>query len=243
MDPKKHLIMEFANPVRIEILHQLSNSPSTFTSLSKMVNISNSEVSRHLNRLTEQGFVKKELGSKKLKLTPFGDLMITVFAPIEFIFRHVEFFKEHDLINLPTSFIHDLNQLDESELIQGTGNIMLKLQEITEGLQEEVWVMTDQAFPFGKQGMDTRYIVSPEMAKYRSNIENFNRSTIARVLPHISIAMLIADRNTGMLFFPDNQGKPDFNQGFYVKEEHKEGIEYILRIWNYFWEIGEGITE
>jgi predicted transcriptional regulator len=235
--------MEFSNPIRIEILQQLSLSPSTFTNLSKMVNISNSEVSRHLHRLTEQGFVQKEVGSKKLQLTPFGELMITVFAPIEFIFHYVEFFREHDLINLPASFIRDLNQLNDSELIQGTGNVMLKIQEITEGLQEEVWVMTDQAFPFGKQGMDTRYIVSPEMAKYRPQVKDFNRSTLARRLPHISVALLIADRETGILFFPDNHGKPDFSQGFYIKKENKPGIEYILQIWNYFWEKGEEVAE
>jgi DNA-binding MarR family transcriptional regulator len=243
MDLKKHLIIEFANPIRIKILQELGLSPSSFTNLAKMLNISNSEVSRHLNRLTEQRFVQKELGSKKLKLTSFGELMITIFAPIDFIFHHAKFFQEHDLVNLPTSFKRDLDQLTDSELIQGTGNVMLKLQEITEALNEEVWVMTDQAFPFGKPGMDTRYIVSPEMAKFRPNVTDVNRSTIARLLPHISTAMLVADKESGMIFFPDNQGNPDFSQGFYVKKENKLGLEYILRVWNYFWEQGEVITE
>ncbi|MHA1975842.1 MAG: ArsR family transcriptional regulator [Candidatus Hodarchaeales archaeon] len=242
MNSKKHLITEFANPIRIEILQQLSLSPISFTDLSKRLNISNSEVSRHLNRLTEQRFVHKELGSKNLKLTSFGELMITVFSPLDFIFHHAEFFQNHDLTNLPSLFKHDLDQLIDAELIQGTGNIMLKIQELTEALKEEVWVMTDQAFPFGKQGMDTRYIVPPEMAKYSPNIEDFNRSTIARVLPHISIALLVADKESGMIFFPDNHGNPDFSQGFYVKKENELGIEYIRRLWNYFWEKGKALT-
>jgi hypothetical protein len=55
--------------------------------------------------------------------------------------------------------------------------------------------------------------------------------------------MLVADKESGMIFFPDNQGNPDFSQGFYVKKENKLGLEYILRVWNYFWEKGEVITE
>ncbi len=235
--------MEFANPIRIEILQQLNYASFSFTSLSKKLNISNSEVSRHLNRLIEQRLVQKERGSKKLSLTSFGELMITAFAPLDFILHHAEYFQEHGLFNLPTSFIRDLDQLSDSELIQGTGNVMLKLQEITEALKEEVWVMTDQAFPFGKQMMDTRYIVSPEMAKYRPHIKDYNRSTVARVLPHISTAVLIADGETGVLFFPDNHGNPEFSQGFYVKKENKLGLEYILRLWDHYWEKGEVVSE
>jgi DNA-binding transcriptional ArsR family regulator len=243
MESKKHLLLEFANPIRIEILQQLNFSPLSFTDVSKKLDISNSEVSRHLNRLIEQKFVEKEIGSKKLKLTTFGELMVTIFAPLDFIFHHAEYFQEHDLLNLPTSFIRDLDHLSDSQLIKGTGNVMLKLQEITEALKEDVWVMTDQAFPFGKEMMNTRYIVSPEMAKYRPNIKNVNRSTIARVLPQISTALLIADGDVGMLFFPDNHGNPDFSEGFYVSQEDKLGMEFILRIWNYYWEKGDIITD
>ncbi len=239
MDSKKKPILEFANPIRIDILQKLSIFPSSFTSLTKQLAISNSEVSRHINRLIEQKLVEKESGSKNLKLTSFGELLIGVYSPLDFIFYYADYFKEHDLIDLPISFLRNLDYLMNSELIQGSGNVMLKLQEITEGLKSEVWIMTDQAFPVGKLSMDTRYLVPPEMAKFRPNIENFNRSTLARVLPHISTALLVADGETGMIFFSDTKGTPDFTKGFYVQKGDEEGIKYLLRIWEYYWERGE----
>ena len=70
MESRNLLISELANYTRIEILNSLHEFPTTFTDLSKKLNISNSEVSRHVTRLTEHGFVQKDTSSRKFELTP-----------------------------------------------------------------------------------------------------------------------------------------------------------------------------
>ncbi|MHA2226869.1 MAG: ArsR family transcriptional regulator [Candidatus Hodarchaeales archaeon] len=239
METRNLLISELANSIRVEILNSLHEFPTTFTDLSKKLNISNSEVSRHVTRLTEHGFVQKDISSRKFELTPLGKLITILFDPIDFVFHQAEFFRSHDVTDLPISFIRDLDLLDGCELIHGTGHVMLKLQEIHEDVKQEIWVMTDQPFPFGKPGLDVRYIVSPKMAKYKPEVKDINRSTKARVLPKISISSLILDQEVAMIFFPDRQGNPDYDSGFFAKKDNSTGLEYIKRIWNYFWEIGE----
>ena len=42
-----------------------------------------------------------------------------------------------------------------------------------------------------------------------------------------------------MIFFPDNTGKPDYSCGFYINSKSDCGIEFLKRIWQYFWDKGE----
>jgi len=53
------LLSTFANLNRKNILELLNVTPSTMTGLAKKLEISNSEVSRHLSMLSEHGFVIK----------------------------------------------------------------------------------------------------------------------------------------------------------------------------------------
>ena len=143
------------------------------------------------------------------------------------------------MTDLPIPFLRDLDLLTECELIHGTGKVMLKLQEIIEVTKQEIWVMTDQPFPFGKPKLDVRYIIPPEMTKFKPEVKDINRSTMVRVLSKISLSILILDQEVAMIFFPDHKGNPDYNSGFFTKKDNPTGLEFIKRIWNHFWENGE----
>ena len=116
-----NLFSEFSNPVRLEITKILSEKYSTFTELSKKFNLSNSEVSRHISRLVEQGFIQKLANSKSYELTPLGEIILALFKPIEFIFQYLEYFRTHLISDLPVSLIRDIDVLSKSNFIEGTG--------------------------------------------------------------------------------------------------------------------------
>ncbi|MHA1971896.1 MAG: ArsR family transcriptional regulator [Candidatus Hodarchaeales archaeon] len=243
MSSNKFLINEISNPVRLEILQKLYNSPVKFTDLAKEIGISNSEVSRHLTRLTEQGFVEKELGTRNFKLAPLGKIVTTLFLPVQFVLEHADYFRTHDL-DLPISFLRDLDSLSESSFIKGTGNVMLKIQKLIEGADNEIWIMTDQQFPFGKPGLDMSYLVTQKLVELGKEVkvEDLNRSSRVVILAKISLALIVIDSNKGMVFFSDLQGNPDYSSGFYVDEKDLEGVEYIKRIWSFYWDKGERVV-
>jgi predicted transcriptional regulator len=245
MDTYRHIISDFSNPIRIQILNDLHAESITFTELAKKFSISNSEVSRHITRLTEQGFIEKEIGSRRFLLTPFGETIIELYTPLSYIFRKAEYFRNHDLRELPTNLLNKIHYLTDCEFVEGTGHVMIKIEEFfTADLNSDIWTMTNQPFPFGKEGMNVRYIVNPEMVEFGKKIDykSVNKSTAARLLPSITIACVILDRSKGMIFFSDiTSKKPDFNYGFFTKKEGF-GLQFIIKVWEYFWAKAEEIT-
>lgn len=239
----KSIVSDFMNPIRITILQLLSKSPSKFSDLAKEMDISNSEVSRHLKRLEQHGFVRKE--SREFILTSFGGLALTLFSPIEFIFKNTKYFHNHSVDDLSLNLIRNINSLIDCELIEGTGNVMLKLQEITESATKSTYLMSNQIFPFGKTGLDVKYLITPKVMQMgkETAVLNTNRSTDGRILQNVSIAMIMIDENKGMLFFSGSDNKPDFSSGFLIKQEDTIGIQYIKDIWEYFWEKAEIIRD
>ena len=100
MSTRKSLLNDLMNPQRLDVLKYLDDSPATFSELSAKMNISNSEVSRHLSRLTEHRIIKKSSTTRKFELEPLGKLFKRLFSPIDFIFLHGEYFQNHALVQL-----------------------------------------------------------------------------------------------------------------------------------------------
>ncbi|MCK4566038.1 MAG: hypothetical protein KAU48_01895 [Candidatus Thorarchaeota archaeon] len=203
---------------------------------------SNSEVSRNLSRLAEQGFIQKEsVSGRKYELTSFGKMSISIFAPLQFIFNHGNYFKNHRIDALPISLQRGIDALSQAEFIQGTGKIMGKMKEAVDMPSKELWLKIRNPFPFELKTHTLNMIIPPELAvqkdtgkMLREKFPIFN----PRINSESSITLAISDMMHGMIFFPsilDNS--PDFNCCFYVKDS--TGIKYLKKIWDYFWETGK----
>ncbi|MHA1450516.1 MAG: ArsR family transcriptional regulator [Candidatus Hodarchaeales archaeon] len=239
MSSRSYLLNEFSNPKRLDILQMLAEGPSSFTTISKNLKISSSEVSRHLTRLIDQGFIQKSQSTREFKLSVLGEIVNCLMSPLDFVFNLADYFREHDIMALPVSIIRDIDTLDCFEFITGTGFVMLKLPEIVESAENKIKVMTSQPFPWGKKGLDVKYIVPFELVKFRKDVEGVNRSTDARLFQHVGVSMIISDSGEGMVFFPGLDGNTDYDKGFYCKRGNSEGFSYLNRIWDYFWSTGE----
>ncbi|MHA1786485.1 MAG: ArsR family transcriptional regulator [Candidatus Helarchaeota archaeon] len=239
MDNRSFLLNEFSNLMRLDILKFLFENPMTFTTLSKKLNISSSEVSRHLTRLIDQGFIKKQENTRNYELSSLGKTTLLIFAPLDFVFSHAKYFQSHDLSNLPISLIRNLDALKNSDLIEGTGLLMIKMKEVAESPENEMWIMVDQPFPFGKTGLDVKYITPPEMAKFGTQAKKTNRSTEAKYLNEITTALAWSDTMGWILCFPNLEGKPDFSAGFFINNKDTDGCNFCKKLWDYYWELSK----
>ncbi len=231
----KELLNEIAHPVRIQVLFALGCAISSFTDLSKQIEISNSELSRHLNRLVNNHFIQKSANGKKYELSNMGKLFLKAYQPIDFILKHSEYINAHDLSSLPPDLLSQIHLLSTTELITGTGLVMQKMQEMIERTQQHVKIMVDNPFPFGKDGLSVSYIAPPQMMALKDKVEIVNKNTEIKGLMKIPVAIAITDMGEGMIVFSEVGKGPDYSTMFYIDSEKSPGFHFIKAVWEYFW--------
>jgi DNA-binding transcriptional ArsR family regulator len=209
----------------------------TVTELSESIDLSPPEISRHLSKLMEFTVVQKT-DDRKYRITNYGITILSLFSPLEYIFERHDYFCDHPITTLPLHLQLRINELKQAEFVEGTGLVMLKMQEIIENTQESIQVMVDQPFPFGKGQIHAKYIVPPLPDLF--NIDNLKplelKSIDARLYDPLPVGMSISDAKYGLLFFPDSHGKIDYSSVFIINDEL--GLKFIHDIWDWVWENG-----
>ncbi|MFX0073361.1 MAG: ArsR family transcriptional regulator [Candidatus Hermodarchaeota archaeon] len=242
MEEYSDLLSELSHPIRIKILSLLVEKKLSFSKIMEnLEDNSKSEVSRHLSRLMEHGFIQKELPvGRKYEITPFGLISIKIFKPIDFIFRHSSFFKNHDITFLPNFLIRELDSLKSCQFMKGLGSIMTKIQDFLSISVDEMWMMTDARFPFKWDAKKMNFLIPSEMLKLKDMALEHHIETKFKVgiLRNVSTALVINSLRQGLLFFPKiGEYKPDYSECIIINDE--KGIEFLKQIWNYFWENSE----
>ncbi len=201
----------------------------------KIGDISNSEVSRHLSRLSEKFFIQKDpTGGRKYVLTEFGETIIKMLQPLVFLFSHENFFHTHSLKHIPFEFQTKLHALKNATLIEGTGHVMVELKEFMELPSEKVCIMVDSPFPFENTTADIDFIVPEAMKKMKPEYKNIKHTYRFKFIPVTGVCISYNDLGVGYIFFPRvNEDKTDFNFAFRV--EDKEGVSLLKELWDYYW--------
>lgn len=229
-------INEIVHPTRLRIMKILSQKPQTLTNISTLLEVSKPEISRHLAKLKELGVVHTT--EKVHSVTNLGEFFLGALAPMEFILSNFEFFREHQIIDLPQSIVSQIDGLRGSELVYGTGYIMKKIGELNQIAAKELRAMVDQPFPRVRDSIvKNSYFILPQHAKdenidFRA-INDVSETFEIRSYPVINVSLGIIDQKFGFVFFPDLKGKIDYNAGFFISDP--QGIEFLQSIWDYFW--------
>ncbi|MHA1994695.1 MAG: helix-turn-helix domain-containing protein [Candidatus Hodarchaeales archaeon] len=230
------IITDLIHPSRIRILKILKVKPSSLTTITKKLAISKPEVSRHLARMRDAGLVAKE--DKDHRISNLGEIIVDNLASLEFIIEKHEFFKDHQIIDLPQIVTRHLDSLTESDLISGAGYILKKMEEINQISAEELKFMVDQPFPKAREKhVKKSSFIIPISAKDENidleAIKDVSSSFEIRTLPVINVCFGLFDDKYGVIFFPDLKGKIDYNSGFFISDPL--GMEFLMSLWDYFY--------
>lgn len=240
MNGYSKLISEISNPHRIRLLFILSEHKAGLTELTKKIGeISHSEVSRHLGRLSKQGLIKKEsVSGRKYEITSLGKTIISLFGPLDFIFHHFEYFKNHPLDDIPPLLLREIDALKDAEFTIGTGEVMIKMKEFIESSSKEIWIMCDNPFPFMPKAKKINFIIPPTILKYREKIYNKEIQFRVRILDQIPIAIGFSELGPGHLLLPSIiKSRPDYSIGLYITDP--KGLGFLRKLWAYFWNQAE----
>jgi predicted transcriptional regulator len=146
MERTHDLFFELSNEYRVSILQTLADKPGRITAVANMIGINNQECSRHMNRMTGDGLIRKrEDGS--YHLTPYGGAILRLMPGYEFLSKNREYFTTHSLSKIPGRFVARIGDLKKSRL---TPDVMVSIGEfesILREAQEFAWVIIDQRTP------------------------------------------------------------------------------------------------
>ena len=123
------LFLELASEIRYSILKLLKEQPLKQSQVAKKLDINLPESHRQLERLEENGFVRKE-SEGTLSLTSFGQIILQQVESLSYISKFKTFFQDHTLGNLPKKFVTRISDLSDSTLAEGAFVLNEKMKKI-----------------------------------------------------------------------------------------------------------------
>ncbi|MCW4051154.1 MAG: ArsR family transcriptional regulator [Candidatus Bathyarchaeota archaeon] len=241
------LFFDFSNEDRLQILYSLRETPMTVTNLSRELNLTTQEASRHLSRLGEMGLTLKDPNGLH-HLSPFGMLSLQQLESFRFTSKHRDYFRSHDLSGLPPEFISRLGELAESEYIDDVMVVFHRINQVIKDADEHVHRLTDryiitaqpaQAYALQK-GVQYRLIepedivVPPEFVNPPIVNEALRSGQFMdHVVDELKVFMALSEKELAVVCFPGTDGKMDY-RGFSAKDE--KAIKWTHDLFNYYWE-------
>ena len=241
------LFFEFSNEDRLRIVRALHTESLTVTALSKELDLTTQETSRHLSRLGEIGLtVKNPDGSHSL--TGYGELSLEQMTGFKFISTHKEYFHNHDLSLLPSEFVSRIGELETSRYVDDVMVIFHLIDQLIRDAEEYVWRITDryiitiipawnEALERGIKGRllePSDIVIPPEFDRgpvIREAV--LKQSFQIHNIEQVPLFMSLSEKQVAGICFPSHDGRIDY-RGF-VSDDPKV-LKWAKDLYQHLWE-------
>ncbi|UCG69048.1 MAG: helix-turn-helix domain-containing protein [Thermoplasmata archaeon] len=234
------LMFELSHPERMKILQLLEKEPMRLSDISKILDVTTTEVSRHLERLGRAKLLERN-SKNRYHITSFAKIILSESSKFDYLIDNMDFFLDHDLSILP-QHLHWFTSMAEGEIIEGALENASLIWDYNSGAKKYIHVISDEAMRGVvditskkiDQGVEVKKIYQKDAKippEYISRIRKKNHEI--RTLDVIPLAFIITEKNTGMSF-RSNNGKVDFSAGFTGDSESFR--RWVNAIFDYFWD-------
>jgi len=251
-------MFEVSNEDRVSILRELREQHSTYSDLSRKLDITTQEVSRHLSRLTENGLTTRRTDGL-LELTSYGELVLRQLNAVEFTSKHREYFVSHVLNGLPDKFVSRMGELRECTLNLDVMVSIHRVQKILQDAEDYVWNLNlpyiASAFPYIKnifeRGVEGRFLHGKELQlpdEMRGERERVFSDDEVRSLKatglykerlvEAGLIIYMSEKEVALLCFPEADGRFDY-MGFTTTDP--DALEWCRDVFLHYWEHGAEI--
>jgi predicted transcriptional regulator len=253
MDTFYNVLFEISNEDRHRILLQLDKESMNVTQLSKKLDLTLTETSRHLSRIVKVGIVSKEADGK-YQIKPFGRLFLNLLQGVEFISKHRDYFNSHSLARLPQEFKYQIGNLSNSSKSNDVMVVLYKIEKLIEEAEEYVWEITHE-YPGNTYQLETEaygrgihlkciqpesWVPSPQLeaAVRPEDREAISKAWInglleVKTLKQLDIFLYMSEKEVAIVGFPNIKGQFDY-LGFSSKDQ--KAHKWCLDLCNYYWE-------
>ena len=256
------MLFEVSSEVRHTILVKLRDASSTVTALSKELDISMTEASRHFNRLSQVGLIQKNPDGD-YSITILGKTVLAQLGPLEFITRHSEYFDAHDATGIPEMFLNRIHELGEAvPTYTSTANIMKTVEKMEKTVfqAEEYYdcIMdqgsmeliiysdpdaesSDSAMDRTKKGVRSRALmpntvdfgrIHPEALEVFTDLHQYSNFEF-RLLDDVPLFLQMNEKGIALLAFPNKENLIDF-MGFEAADPRS--MQWCRDVFEYYWE-------
>jgi len=234
------LLFELSSNERMNVLSHIQRKKLKLSQISKELDMTVTETSRHLERLNKARLIQKEADGTYC-LTSFGQLTLSLLPGLDFVTRNMDYFLEHDIFCIPYEFIGRIGELAEGGLgacaLRNIDEVGMMLREA----QEYIWILSDQILTGAgpivgervKSGVELRVIlpddlVPPPGYKLLPSSARVQRKVLAKVE-----VVIIMTEKVATLCLPNLRGKTDYT-GFGGGDPrfHKFVKDLYLHYWD-----------
>jgi len=247
------LLFELSHPVRYSILKLLVDKPLRLTKIGEKVDANNPEVSRHLDRLKTADLVSKNPDGY-YSVTMFGRVIFGLLPAISFVSAHPEFFLEHDLSLLPPEFMTRLGDLESCEVVEGTTQNILKLDELYDTTKERIWSLSNENIKLSDgdlddmddvldSGFDFQMILQESQLREKNMIQLVDRCASHlndhfRIIPQVPFFCTIVDDQV-VIAFLDMKRRVDFSVSFWSQDP--KVVKWCEDLFTHLWNTGHTV--
>jgi predicted transcriptional regulator len=252
-----NLLFELSNEDRLGILHKLNKNAMNVTRLSKKLNLTTQESSRHVSRLGDVGLIQKDIEGS-YHLTFYGKLVLQQIEGLTFTAQHRNYFSSHTLVHLPPEFISRIGDLAGSANVSDVSDAFYRVDKLINEAEEYIWTITDQYListaPLLRDALKREvkiknieiedWIVPPTVkqawysqeATPHAQIWTSARTTgllEERVLGRLEVYLYMSEKEVAGLAFPLPNGRFDY-LGFAAKNDRSHN--WCHDLFQYYWQ-------
>jgi len=232
-------LFELASEERLGILAAISEKPLRHAQIARRLGMTDSETTRHLNRLTVAGLVTKGPQSE-YEPSNLARLVSADFPFFRFLLAHREFLLNHNVLVLPPGFVERLGALSGGVLTKGTYNVVATQERSLRSAKRRIWVLSEQAFeqalPILREkasgGADVRVIRPREISQDPVPLSAVKRNYPLRLLGEARIFLAVVDDVAGVCF-PNLHGEVDMATMVFLDD--RVGCKWAEDLFLHFW--------
>ena len=232
------LLFEFSSIERMSIMKTLLQEHLKLSHISKNLDMTITETSRHLQRLSDIQLIQKEMDGA-FAPTPLGELALSLFSSFEFISNHKEYFLEHNILALPSELVNRIGDLSNTELNTDVVRVLAHVNTMFQEAEEYIWVMSyshslPSTIPIVEErlekGVTLQRIFPMDIIPPTGEAETI--SGPCRTLPKVDARIMMTEKEA-MCSLPSIDGKTDYSSFVGVDSKfHK----WCSDLYNYYWE-------
>jgi len=149
------LYYDLASETRIQILRQIQKENIRMNEIARRLDLTATEIFRQIQKLSEASLIQKNQEGFYF-LTTYGNLLLQLGAPVEFVFKHRQYFLTHDVSKLPTAFINRLGELSETRLETDVIASMNLIEKIVKEGEEYEYFLGEKALSHMEPVLQTK---------------------------------------------------------------------------------------
>lgn len=234
----ENLFFCLASESRLDILNALSLNELKMNEIARKINITPTEASRQIQRLTDELIIQKQPDGVYI-LTNYGKLILHFFPSLDFIFRHRQYFLNHDVWQLPSQFISRLGELTHATLFTEMADTVNKIENMMKSSNDHVWTMTDQIMAVHENTMKEKLLKGIKLKSIlherligSSQVQAFSKNVERRVIASIPGLLSITEKE-GFFALLSKDGKLS-SSGFFGSDP--QFMKWVNDVFLYYWD-------